>query len=276
MQPASTRVYGVDFSGARDAGRKAWVASGTIVGDSLNIEDCCSVAELPGSEAHRDKCLAALRQFIAVSGSCVFGLDFPFGLPLESVAETTWTEFISKFGDHYTGPEQFRNLCAAASCGKEPKRQTDKESRTPFSPFNLRLYRQTYFGINDLLAPLLRGNQARVLPMQHETRGLPSLIEICPASTLRRQGLSRPPYAPYKGKTEEQREARGCILKVLEAKHGVRIATSRLRSRILDNRGGDALDSIIAALATFQASKKAFRLSGGKGDDYLVEGYVYA
>lgn len=32
-------VHGVDFSGARDAGRKTWIASG-VIGDGLRIERC--------------------------------------------------------------------------------------------------------------------------------------------------------------------------------------------------------------------------------------------
>jgi len=40
-------VYGVDFSGAEDAGRKIWVATGTIEGRTLRIEQCQPGEALP-------------------------------------------------------------------------------------------------------------------------------------------------------------------------------------------------------------------------------------
>ena len=33
-------IYGIDFSGAQDAGKKIWIAKGVVKGDSLLIEDC--------------------------------------------------------------------------------------------------------------------------------------------------------------------------------------------------------------------------------------------
>ena len=38
MHPA--HIYGIDFSGAQDAGKKIWIAEGVVKGDSLLIEDC--------------------------------------------------------------------------------------------------------------------------------------------------------------------------------------------------------------------------------------------
>jgi len=110
--------------------------------------------------------------------------------------------------------------------------------------------------------------------MQERVEMLPWLIEVCPASTLKRYGLYRFPYAPYKGRTEENRAAREHILKVLVRDHTVQIAVD-LKARVLDNRGGDALDSIVAALATFQAVQNDFRFVSEGRDDRLVEGYVY-
>ena len=33
-------IYGIDFSGAQDAGKKIWIAEGVVKTDSLLIEDC--------------------------------------------------------------------------------------------------------------------------------------------------------------------------------------------------------------------------------------------
>lgn len=268
------QVYGIDFSGARDAGNKIWIATGTMQANEFCIENCFPAAELPGAVAARDQCLTALRRFIGDLRNCVVGLDFPFGLPGKLVPDDTWTSFVSGFKDHYPSPEEFRSSCIVKTHGKEPRRQTDEGSRTPFSPLNLRIYRQTYFGIGELLSPLVKGGGACVLPMQKRVETLPWLIEVCPASTLKQCGLHRPPYAPYKGTTEENRSARECILDVLEREHTVQ-TPPRLKARVLDNQGGDALDAVLAAYATLRAVRTRFTLSENCAD-YLVEGYLFA
>jgi len=138
-----SRVYGVDFSGAKKAGTKIWIASATIVGDALEIEDCCQAKDLPGSAAERDQCLGALRHFISAQKTCAFGLDFPFGLPKKVVKANSWEEFVLSFSNHYPDPEQFREICWVAAGNCEERRETDRISQTPFSPYNRRLYRQT-------------------------------------------------------------------------------------------------------------------------------------
>jgi hypothetical protein len=266
-------VFGVDFSGAADAGRKIWIASGIIRGRGLRIERCVRAEALPGSARDRDLSLTALRRFIAEAGASAFGLDFPFGLPRRLVAEETWEEFIRVFSSRYPDAERFRRACLRATRGAELRRLTDRESRTPFCVYNLRLFRQTYFGIRDLLAPLVRGRRVRVLPMQHASAGIPSILEICPASTLKRAGL----YAPYKGATLPHRRARGRILGALEAQGVLSIPRRAVRAALLDDRDGDALDSVVAACATARAllDGKA-RASLLPGAPYAIEGYVYA
>ena len=60
-----SRVYGIDFSGARDAGKKLWIAGGIAEGGRLRVERCASAAEWLGVGPDRDRCLAALSGFIA-------------------------------------------------------------------------------------------------------------------------------------------------------------------------------------------------------------------
>ena len=76
------------------------------------------------------------------------------------------------------------------------------------------------------------------------------LLEICPASLLKRIGLYD---TPYKHKTPEARGARKRILEAAElglapAKHGahsVRVTMSpQLREVVLAQSGGDALDAV--------------------------------
>jgi hypothetical protein len=264
------QVYGVDFSGAADAGRRIWITRGVIDGDCLRIEDCHRGADLPGSGMERDRCLAALRDFIVKERAGAFGLDFPFGLPRRLVEEASWLEFVLSFPKRHHSPEAFREACRAATGGAELKRVTDRETGTSFSPYNLRLYRQTYFGIHDVLAPLVRERSAWALPMQSPVTDRPWLLEICPASTLKHESL----YWPYKGKTREHHQGRQRILEaIVEGAH--LSLSSSLGAMILEDVGGDALDSVVAAIAVSRAFRESRNLAPGMGDAYSLEGFVF-
>jgi len=263
-------VYGVDFSGAVDAGKKIWITNGVVEGESLRVEACYQGADLPGSGVERDRCLAALRDFIAEEMDSVFGLDFPLGLPAELVKADTWEDFILSFPGQYASPEAFRESCRSATGGSELKRLTDRESRTPFSPYNIRLYRQTYYGLRDVIAPLVRDQSACVLPMQTPLPGKPWVLEICPASTLKREFL----YLPYKGKSAKHASARERILEAIEQMAPLSVPKA-LRSVILKDAGGDALDSAVAVFAAFRTLYNSGDLIVGSTHTYALEGYVY-
>jgi hypothetical protein len=265
------RVYGVDFSGAKDAGNRIWIASGIVDEDALLIEACYRARDLPGSARGRERCLEALRCFIAEETGAAFGLDFPFGLPRELVAQDSWQGFALSFPEFYASPEALRRFCREAAGGRELKRVTDRESNTPFSPYNLRLYRQTYYGIRDILHPLVRDDLACVLPMQPARPGRPRVLEICPASTLKREGL----YEPYKGRTGTHRASREVILDRLQAVAPLAIPRQAVRSAILEDRGGDALDSVVAALAVLRALRDPSLRTVEGYVAHTVEGYVY-
>jgi len=199
-------VHGVDFSGARDAGKKVWIARGIIEEDVLLITECFQAKDLLDSGRDREQSFKALREFISKQKDSIFGLDFPFGIPKSLVKEESWKQFVSSFEDIYTTPEEFRRLCKSLSEGKELKRFTDIEAKTPFSPYNLRLYRQTYFGIRDVLGPLIKNNRVCALPMQKPLPDRAWVLEICPASTLKKENLS----LPYKGRGETKRNKTLC------------------------------------------------------------------
>ncbi len=264
------RVWGVDFSGAKDAGKKIWIAGGQIRRGILEIESCGAARELPGFGTKRDECLAGLCEFVARQGECVFGFDFPFGLPEKLVKEGTWEEFVAAFRKTYADPESFRNACLTAARGRELKRLTDRECQNPFSPYHLKLYRQTYHGIRDILGPIVAKGLACVPPMQKLVPGKPWVLEICPAATLKREGL----YLSYKGKTKEHREARRWILEGIERPGGLRIGSQEIREKVLDDSGGDGLDSVIAALAAFRAVLSG-EVARRVEKPYVVEGCTF-
>jgi len=197
-------------------------------------------------------------------------MDFPFGLPGALVEEPSWPEFVRAFPARYPTPSVFKQSCLSAAGGCELKRTTDKQAKTPWAAYNLRLYRQTYFGINDLLRPLVQDDCICVLPMQTPLPDRPWVLETCPASTLRRAGLSRP---SYKGGSRHHASARASILGWLDQQNEVAISLE-VRSTLLADKAGDALDSLIAAYATFKAISQSAHL---RPVDRVValEGYVY-
>ena len=267
-----SKVYGVDFSGAKKAGSRIWIASALIIRNVLKIEDCFQAKDLPGSATERDSCLQALCHFISSQKTCAFGLDFPFSLPGKLVEANKWEEFVLSFSNRYPDPEEFRGMCLVAADNRELRRVTDKLSHTPFSPYNLRLYRQTYYGIRNVLVPLVRDQLVYVMPMQSTLPGKPWLFEVCPASTLKSINLY---LLPYKRADKESRLNRARIIKGVVETGAILIESSALRSKIIDDRNGDALDSVIAAFATFRAFSNLGSSPVPETDPYKLEGYVY-
>jgi hypothetical protein len=254
-----------------DAGRRIWVASGVSGEDGLRIEACRPGEALPGSGREREACLAALRDFIAAAPAGVFGLDFPFALPQSLMPPEGWEAFVATFPERYADAETFRETCRAATGGRELWRVTDRETKTPFCAYNWRLYRQTFYGIRDLLHPLVRDSLACVLPMQAPLPDRSWLLEICPAATLKRLSL----YRPYKGRTLAHRAARVAILEAIERLGPLLMAPS-LRQTVLDDAGGDALDSVVAAFTAYRVCSSGAALGEAEGEAYAAEGYVYS
>ncbi len=260
-------IFGIDFSGSANAGQKIWIASGHVEEGRLVIEKCIRGEALPDSSRARTVCLAALRGFICAAGDSLTGLDFPLSVPRELLAGQSWLQFIRTFEMRFATPQQFRQDCFNQSPGRELKRRTDLETKTPFSPYNLRLYRQTFYGLHDVIAPLVRLRGARVLPMQERRPDLPGLIEICPASTLKWLRL----YHPYKGRSSERRAERLRIVQALQ-RAGLSLA-GHLKLIVLADPEGDALDSALAAWAAFRAGTQIEHQTFDKV--YRREGYVF-
>ncbi|WP_406660086.1 hypothetical protein V7O66_09560 [Methanolobus sp. ZRKC3] len=266
-------IYGIDFSGAKNACKKIWVSRGNVVGDTLHIDECFRIAEKISSvnqvRPGRDECLAALRDIIVKDEDSVFGIDLSFSIPEALIVEGDWESFILSFPSKYDSAQQFRESCRNMAGGKELKRVSEVKSKVPFSVYNLRLYRQTYFGIRDMLYPLVMEGLACILPMQDAKSGKPWLIETCPACRLKKEGM----YIPYKGKNDIELDARVRILEHF-MKKGL-VISSKLQVKIQEDPEGDALDSIIAAYSTFRSMDMVSDISGTLQGNYMVEGYTF-
>ena len=265
------RIYGVDFSGSKTACRKIWVSEGVIDDDGiLGISACYPISDIvAGTSRDRSSCLLALRSLITSSTNGIFGMDFPFSLPHRLLFSSDWSSFISAFPGKYPSAGHFREEMRSLSPDQELKRLTDIEVRAPFCVYNLRLYRQTYFGIRDVLGPLVAEDLACVLPMQEPVSNKPWLIEVCPASTLKKEGL----YIPYKGRSSRVSESRKYILEAM-VDRGISIP-SHIKDTALANTDGDALDSVIAAFASSKAVRGMDTLRDSLPHIYLTEGYTF-
>lgn len=262
-------ILGVDFSGAQNAGKGIWLARAVPDGDRLHVEALHAAADLPNSARQRDAALSALQATIAASGDSIVGLDFPLSLPEVLLSGQSWLSFVTTFASNYPTADAFKATSKLQTNGRELRRSCEIAAKVPFAAYNLRLYKQTYYGLRDLVAPLVAARQAAVLPIQRPLAGRPALIEICPASTLQRLGLY---HVAYKGRDVATRERRAQLLDALSGL-GV-VMPAAVHAAALDNTGGDALDALLAAFATWQAWANGALTAPPDAVD-LVEGRIY-
>ena len=277
--PTDTRrvVHGVDFSGAREAGSKIHVASGTIEDDGLRIERCRSVAEEIDTAA-RASSLEYLRDFLANERGAVVGLDFSFGVPRRVVDATSWHAFVREFD--FESVEEMTDTYVARTRERTDgertylKRATDAETGAS-SPYDFVVSSQTLYGIGNVLRPLALDDRVSVLPMDDPREDRPRLCEIYPAATLRELGV---PDERYKNDAKYP-EARGRRERIVAGlrEAGVTFAEEGIVKRAIEDSGGDALDSVVAAFAVSRALREGRLTDARRSHDErrLLEGHIY-
>jgi len=273
-------VYGVDFSGAKLAGENIWIACIVPRRDRYELIELSRLRTLCGT-SEREPALGHLVELVASSDAALWGMDFPFGLPVE-VVDPNWRwldqlRWISGFdgGAYSLGEECVRR---ARACGgpMHIHRTTDTEAKTPFDCYHYRIIYQTFHGMRDVLLPLARTRGTAILPFQY--RKLPSacraVVEACPSSTLKRLGLPHQNYKqPQGGRLAPRR--RRTKRRILEGLRGaVSISDSQVRV-MMRNGGGDALDAVIAAVGTIAGWQAADHRAISQHARYRLEGRLY-
>lgn len=269
-------IRGVDFSGSRRPGEDIWIATGQLEGDRLRIERCRSAAERFDG-AGREPMLRALRRTLERSDGAT-GLDVSFGLPAELLPDriegwrgaTRW--FAAAFADADAPAMRERLKSTARSLpgeGVELKRRTDRTVGAN-SPYSFITYYQTLYGIREVLAPLVEPGSVSVPPM--DAPGERNAIEVYPAGTLRRLGTVDTGYKDgADGAAAKRRE----ILDRLSGTDAGGIVVdlpASVRDTAVGEPGGDALDSVVAAVATARAARAGFGTDRPYDDR---EGYIY-
>jgi hypothetical protein len=267
-KPAPRRVLGVDFSGATDAGRKIWIAECKRGrGHRLALVDLRPASDLPESGKAPTVAIAALARHIVKDPDTIAGFDFPFTLPKRVIDTSTWEAFVAGFASRFPDPDAFRGWALRRAEGRELRRAADRAARTPFNSYNLRIYRQTWWGIAHLLGPLLDSGAALVRPYQPLRAGPhPIVIEACPASSLKAIGF----YPSYKGRSGAHRHERKAVLDRLIEMGFLDRPERGIQRILLENIGGDALDAVIAAVATAHAE-----IERAPDADQKIEGVIY-
>lgn len=280
--PEFASIYGVDFSGAKLAGRNTWIARleprrrGRPVLESLDrLETLCGTAE-------RSTALAHLVHLVRESDAALWGFDLPFGLPLELFPpEANWADqftFLAEWGEeaYACGLECIRRALLVGE-RMHIRRTTDTEAKAPFDSYHYRMIYQTFYGMRDVVNPLRRTPGTAVLPFQYHRLGRAKrvVIECCPSSVLKRLGLPHQNYKQPAGGplTRKRRLTRRAILGAVE---GMVKIGDRERRVMMRNPGADALDAVIAAAGAARAIAAADHAAIAKHPRYPREGHLFA
>ena len=249
----------------------------------LRLQSLTSLGELAGDES-RAAVTKLLVEKIQESKRTLWGIDFPFGLPIE-LGLGSWRKQL-QFTKSFPGSakELGRHLVGLAKSMGHPmhvRRVTDRETKTPFDCYHYRIIYQTFHGMRDVLSPLARHRTSCVLPFQYSRMSSADrwIVEACPSSTLKRLGL---PYRLYKqsgGKdpTELQVKVRKAILDQLSHRTtGCIDVPKKFRDTIYRDSGGDALDAVLAAVGSYSDFCHADHDTIARHARYKHEGRVYA
>lgn len=256
--PQQGRVVGVDWSGAVHAHRKVWAATLVFERGQGRLQ----LLQRPFTSRGAQSVSEGLGPWLAAQDANVAGLDFCFSLEAGQLTSlelpsTGPRELGQAIGARFISAEAFK-----AAVGPEKKRVTDARCAAPFAPTNLRMYKQTYWGLRAL------GTCRGAFPPWSTSPG-PAVVEVLPAEVVRWLGLPK----TYKGRDFEQRRRE--ILRRVRESTELRIPDSELLTMVSD-ADGDALDALLAALSAASAWASGFTgapptaASSGEGWIYSV------
>lgn len=267
-----THFVGVDFATGKAMAGNTWVSMVARVGGVWTLVQASSLKSLMTQKSLSTNPTLKLFECLLQHRDALIGIDASFGIPQGLHDYPTWQAWLEAFPHIYPNADAFRLACQEASPqGKELKRKTDLEAKTPFSPYNLRHYKQTFHVLHDVLRPFVMSQKGGVLPFTGIQLNKPCLVEACPASILKTLFEKVP---SYKGKEASHAEAKHLILETLQALFAVELS-STLRDSLLTQAGGDALDSFIVAWHLCRSWQETPNVFVSKDLPYGIEGFVY-
>ncbi len=248
------------------------------VGPNLRVIDLHRVAKRAGRGVE-DLLAYVGAASVELPGARWIGLDFPFSVTrgvAKHLGHRTWRALVSSWETRFPDAAAFADTCtaisAAISGAKEAKRRTDTIAGAPMSPWNLRLFRQTYHGIR-LLRRLVVTDRVAVLPWDRPDQGEVRVVEICPAATLLTAGERS---QGYKGRSPAHADRRKHLIDVTRDQWGVSMGRP-LADVVVGDRGGDALDAILAAVSAYHHAARLgpAQHAAIRAECDLLEGHIY-
>jgi hypothetical protein len=274
-------IHGVDFSGAKLAGRNLWLATLRRDESNWHLASLNPLEKLAGT-AERGPVLTHLVGLVRASDRALWAFDFSFGLPVEVIDEgTRWEDqftLLHAFGEdaYGVGIECLRRAVERGG-PTHVRRLTEIEERAPLDSYHYRLIYQTYYGMRDVLGPLRADPATAILPFHYRrlARARRVVVEALPATTLRLLGLPHQNYKQPEGGplSRTRRRSRRLIVPGLASLVTIRDTDRR---RMVRNPGGDAIDAVAAAVGALRAWDATDHDSVRRERRYRREGKVYA
>ena len=230
-------LHGVDFSGADSGGAHKIRVATRPWSRARGSEPSVTVERMD-----RRGLLERIRASAADGKPHLWRIDAPVGLAAATLdahgVAHRWidcAQWMASFG----GARPWRAALRAVD-RTEPRRAADAEARTPMAPMNLRVFKQTWTLVCEVLLPLAQEGRVSIEPMA-PVRGAASCVgEGCPATVLQRAGW---PSRAYKGDGDPPRKVREEILRRLRGA-GVRAAPQVEREAAADVEG-DMVDAML-------------------------------
>jgi len=260
-----SRVLGVDFSGASDAGRSLWLTEARCTDAGMIVEDCYRAADEWGP--HREDAHAGLQSRLT-AGFDVVGLDFPFSLPqalLDEHCDGEWAGLIEWLTlDGPEDPDTFASTCRSTARehtgdGTASLRRETDLRRAALCPYDRMVQYQTFYGLRNVLAGVADDPGVAVAPMQDEAAAT-RVVEVYPAATFGWLGLYR---EGYKGDRHDRRRTN------VNGIQDCSVDIGDFRGIYEENH--DALDSLGAVLSAGRVAASGDSPLYGSRD----EGHIY-
>jgi hypothetical protein len=269
-------VYGVAYGDGGSEATETWVGRGVVTADGLSVDRCAPADEwFDAPEAPPET--PTLTTFLAdLPPTAAVGLDFPFGLPEAVVAEETWEAFLRCLPSWVDGPDDLRRRCerhlgtTGTPTAPDARLRATDAPLSAMSPFAEPIVASTFYGLRDVLRPLVLSDAVRVLPMTSPHPDRPFAIEVYPAGTLVDLDLF---VAGYEGGDDEARSIRAGTLESLPdaTDHPLEIADGAFEAAVA---GRAAFDCVVATIAVYRNSRTASALTVSD-PQRLLEGQVF-
>ena len=251
--PQLKRVIGVDFSGAAKSGKTAWLAA-------LNRDRSPGPCGSPTdglSSSHEGG--GPLWRLVELA-------------PIGRLAGSDERDAVNRYlVDRILSSRQ-------TLWGMDFRRDTDRETQTPFDCYHYRIIYQTFHGMRDVLRPIVADPRTAVLPFQYDLLGDQDVdrvvVEACPSSTLKRLGLPHRLYKQSGAKPPDGKHRRNRQIILRRLANWVQISDHRRRVMMRDP-GGDALDAVIAAVGAWRSVSRDRHAEIAEHPRYRHEGRVY-